>query len=164
MLTCASDDEWDYCDESCDGSAGGDCSVTVSGHACDSWGENEFGLEPTSTTCEQVDGLDKPWCYYGEGDDQWDFCDCTSSAGPDKSDRAQKQSADAGGWQPTDKTDENGNPLQRINMKDLMLQGKITRWWWDAQNPSSTRLTDQNFDYEVGNHDYYVSSLFWQVT
>ena len=142
------------------------CSVTVTGHQCDEWGENDFGLDPTSNACEQVDGLDKPWCYFGEDDDQWDFCDCAAVAvaaaagggGGGGSDSASTSTvkATASDWEKTDRTDADGNPLQRIDMKTLMLQGKITRWWWDMNNPSSTRLTDQNFDNEVGSRDYFV--------
>lgn len=162
-----SDDQWDYCDVSCDAPPTGAarCSVTVTGHQCDEWGENDFGLDPTSNACEQVDGLDKPWCYFGEDDDQWDFCDCAAVAvaaggggGGGGSDSASTSTvkATASDWEKTDRTDADGNPLQRIDMKTLMLQGKITRWWWDMNNPSSTRLTDQNFDNEVGSRDYFV--------
>lgn len=98
-------------------------------------------------------------CYFGEEDDQWDFCDCSASAaGSGKLSRAHVASATATAqdWQQTDRTDADGNPLQRMDMKSLMLQGKITKWWWDVHNPSSTRLTDQDFDSEVGSHDYFV--------
>lgn len=160
-----SDDEWDYCDASCDApsSGGNRCSVTKTGQLCDAWGENDFGLDPTSNSCEQVDGLDKPWCYFGDGDDEWDYCDCAKSSGNSAAStsdaRVSRATASAEDWQTTDRTDADGNPLQRIDMKSLMLQGKITRWWWDMNNPSSTRLTDQNFDNEVGSQDYFVSML-----
>lgn len=86
------DADWDYCDDGCaqqdstppplqtfsfkSGETGQSwkCSVTVTGKACDAWGENEFGLDPASTACEQVDGLDRPWCYTSEED--WDYCNC----------------------------------------------------------------------------------------
>jgi hypothetical protein len=54
------------------------CTTTVTGKTCDKWGENEFGLDPSSNTCEQVDGLDKPWCY--TSGDEWDYCNCKSTA------------------------------------------------------------------------------------
>ena len=75
------DADWDYCDDSCaqeDSPPGpaGRCSVTITGKACDAWGENDFGLDPASATCEQVDGLDRPWCYTSEED--WDYCNCNN--------------------------------------------------------------------------------------
>ena len=87
------DADWYYCEDSCaqqdstppaplqtfsfkSGEAGQawKCSVTLTGKACDAWGENDFGLDPASTACEQVDGLDRPWCYTSEED--WDYCNC----------------------------------------------------------------------------------------
>ena len=73
------DGDWEYCDDSCrepapPPPAAGQCSVSVTGKECDAWGENDFGLDPSSNTCEQVDGLDRPWCYTS-GED-WDYCDC----------------------------------------------------------------------------------------
>ena len=53
------------------------CSTTVTGKTCDKWGENDFGLDPSSNTCEQVDGLAKPWCY--TSGEEWDYCDCKKS-------------------------------------------------------------------------------------
>jgi ankyrin repeat protein len=50
------------------------CATTVSGYACVAWGENEWGLDPASTTCEQVDGLARPWCFHNA--DEWDYCSC----------------------------------------------------------------------------------------
>lgn len=179
------DDEWDFCDKSCDTAAGAptpSCSITLTGKTCDAWGENDFGLDPASNECEQVDGLDRPWCYFGDEDDSWDYCDCTAGSSsppspPPKtsgdeddaltvSDGASGKgtmtgkkvlAASAGDWQETDEVDDEGRPLQRIDMKTLMLQGKVTRWWWDSNFPSSTRLIDQNFDSEVLKYDYYVS-------
>lgn len=84
----AGDADWDYCHDSCgqEDSAptlAGECSITVTGKACDAWGENDFGLDPASATCEQVDGLDRPWCYTSEED--WDYCNCNKeSAVPTK--------------------------------------------------------------------------------
>lgn len=158
-----SDDEWDYCAASCDdGQAAAPkvsekpCRKTVSGEPCDEWGENDFGLDESSTACAQVDGLGKPWCYTSE--DDWDYCDCSAddgdeltvsgvSAGGSGNDRASRtapkapmppeQKLEGGGgsddfpveWQDTDEVDENGVPLQKMDLKALMLEGKVSRWW-----------------------------------
>ena len=204
-------DEWDYCDESCDKAAqqkeekepekkpaqkAKTCSSTVSGQACDAWGENDFGLSPDSKECAQVDGLDKPWCYTS-GDD-WDYCDCSGDTdddeltvspdgeAPDEEDEATKKEREkqrkyfeekrkeaeaqvaaeakgnvgqskpgSEGWEETDEVDEDGNPLQKMDMKSLMLQGKVSRWWWDSQwEGKSQRLTDADFDSTIANWDY----------
>ena len=51
--------------------------------------------------------------------------------------------------------DEDGNPLQKMDMKSLMLQGKVSRWWWDSQwEGKSQRLTDADFDSTIANWDY----------
>lgn len=62
--------------------AGTACTTTVTGKTCDKWGENDFGLDPASNTCEQVDGLDKPWCY--TSGEEWDYCNCKSKAAKKK--------------------------------------------------------------------------------
>lgn len=54
------------------------CITTVSGHACIAWGENEWELDPESNTCEQVDGLDRRWCFHSAED--WDYCECDGGA------------------------------------------------------------------------------------
>ena len=87
------DADWDYCSDDCGQqdptpAASAACSITVTGKPCDAWGENDFGLDPASATCEQVDGLDRPWCYTNEED--WDYCNCdrqgarTASAAADQ--------------------------------------------------------------------------------
>ena len=74
------------------------CSATVSGHACTPWGENAWGLEPDSTMCEQVDGLDRPWCFHT--DEDWDYCaaECGRDGGgsPSASPRSLRQAVEAG--------------------------------------------------------------------
>ena len=72
-------DEWDYCDEACHRPEGEEqdddkCRRTTAGNKCEAWGENDFGLDPDSKECAKVDGLDKPWCYWGDND-EWDYCD-----------------------------------------------------------------------------------------
>ena len=73
------DDDWGYCETSCDkpAASGAKCSVTVGGKTCDKWGENDFGLDPSSNACEQVDGVEMPWCY--TDGENWDYCDCQAT-------------------------------------------------------------------------------------
>jgi hypothetical protein len=171
------DDDWGYCNASCDkpAASGAKCSVTTGGKTCDKWGENDFDLDPSSNACEQVDGVDKPWCYYGTGDDDWDYCDCkaTQSDGGDVGivDDDVADSADETLTVSTDhlhgsakaKSSEESSTddgAESISFKQLMIEGKVTRWWWDMLNPHSQRLTDVNFDEAIGSTDYYAVFFF----
>ncbi len=83
----------------CSGSSTSGCSTTVSGHVCIAWGENAWGLDPGSTLCAQVDGLDRPWCFHTE-DEDWDYCAAECSNGgvgaPSTSPKSLRQAAEAG--------------------------------------------------------------------
>ena len=65
------------------------CAKTVSGHRCQAWGENDFGLDPSFRRCAKVDGLDKPWCYTS-GDD-WDYCDCSGDTDDDEEEEEEEE-------------------------------------------------------------------------
>lgn len=145
--------DWGYCAESCEPRTATTqaCSTTVGGKTCDAWGENDFGLDPSSNSCEAVDGIDRPWCFTSEED--WDYCVCESASAqsPDKvkastDDQPEASSEAAAGG--------------KIKFKDLMIQGKVTRWWWDSQNPNTDRLTDANFDAAITGSDYYGVFFF----
>jgi hypothetical protein len=133
------DGDWDYCDESC-GSPDAPppppkCTTTVTGKTCDKWGENEFGLDPSSNTCEQVDGLDKPWCY--TSGEEWDFCNCKTPA--------KKKSAPRGPVEPGCDEDREENQKLRDQVKEFKSNKKSlemqSKWplqccaWTSAASP-----------------------------
>jgi hypothetical protein len=116
------------------------------------WGENDFGLDPSSNSCEKVDGIDRPWCFTDE--DAWDYCACETTSAQRKDDTLKVSTGRVDG-----PSRDEGSEVQageKINFKDLMLQGKVTRWWWDSLNLNTERLTDVNFDAAITRSDYYA--------
>ena len=151
--------DWGYCAASCKPRIGATvaCSTTVGGKSCEVWGENDFGLDPSSNSCEKVDGLDRPWCFTGE--DAWDYCACETTSAQRKDDTVKVSTGGLDGLS----GDGEGSEVQAgdtIKFKDLMLQGKVTRWWWDSLNPNTDRLTDVNFDTAITRSDYYAVFFF----
>ena len=98
-----------------------------------------------------MDGIDRPWCF--TSGDNWDYCACETSKAQ-KTEQEAAASADVLYESPADTNNEESG--EKIKFKDLMVQGKITRWWWDTLNPNSERLTDSNFDTAIARSDYYA--------
>eukprot|EP01043_Picozoa_sp_COSAG02_P019058 COSAG02_NODE_907_length_16005_cov_3.219252_13_plen_276_part_00 len=146
--------DWGYCAGSCEPRAATTeaCSFTVGGKTCDAWGENDFGLDPSSNSCAAVDGIDRLWCF--TSGDAWDYCACESTSVQNSADEVEMSTDDL----PDASSETEGG--EKIKFKDLMLQGKVTRWWWDSLNPNSDRLTDVNFDTAITSSDYYAVFFF----
>jgi hypothetical protein len=51
--------------------------------------------------------------------------------------------AEDGGGEGAAEYDEFGNPKStKVNMGDMMQQGRVTRWWWDVNSPAVTTVRD----------------------
>ena len=53
----------------------GSQSVSVTGRDCLSWDESAEYPDLTENYCRNPDNkAGGPWCYVGEGNDEWEFC------------------------------------------------------------------------------------------